>query len=43
MDNQFYPILYNGYNYLSMYVLNLIHVSKRGPMGIDTIIGINLL
>ena len=30
-DKQFCPTLYNGYNYLSMVGLNLIHGSKRGP------------
>ena len=30
MDKYFHPILYYGWNYLSM--LRLIHVSKRGPL-----------
>ena len=36
MDHkQFHPILYDGYNYLLMLGLMLIHVSKRAP-GIAT-------
>ena len=31
MDQKFHLILYNGYSYLSMLELKLIHVSKRGP------------
>ena len=32
LDKLFHPTSYNGYNYLSMLRLKLIHVSKRGPM-----------
>ena len=28
---QFYPVLYKGYNYLSTLGLKIIHVGKRGP------------
>ena len=32
MDKSFHPLLYSyGYNYLSMLVLKLTHVGKRGP------------
>ena len=31
MNKLFHPIPYNGWNYLSMFELKLIHVSKRGP------------
>ena len=31
MDKQFHPILYNGCNHLSIQILKLNHISKRGP------------
>ena len=34
MDKLFLSTLYNGYNYLSMRGLKLIHVSKRGARSI---------
>ena len=36
MDTEFHPTHYNGCNHLSMLVLKLIHVSKRGPWSLFT-------
>ena len=38
MDKLFHPILYNGYNYLSMLGLKLNHVSKRGHRKLHVIL-----
>ena len=37
MDKLFHPTHCNGYGYLSMLGLKLIHVSKKGPKAINTV------
>ena len=43
MDKYFHPTLYNGCNYLSMMVLKLNRVSKRGPRTLAGIVNLMLV